>query len=99
MQGFNEELEGGRELNYITQRDNYNGSLLSRIIDAVNTLAKNAGVSSVGKLTPPPPIDAINVQGVQSGGTITTPGEFLHFTLTHNQPVQKGIRYFSEVDT
>lgn len=97
--GLNEQLQGGRELNYITQRDNYAGSLFARVIDAVNTLAKNVAVSAVGKLSPPPPIASINVQGTQSGSTITCPSEILHFTLNHPGAVQKNIRYFSEVDT
>lgn len=98
-QGANEQLEGGRELAYIAQRDVYAGNLFNRIITACNTLAKNAGVSSVGKIPPPPPIDALNVQGTQSGNTITCPGEILHYTIQHNQAIQKGIRYFSEIDT
>jgi len=99
MHGENQELEGGRELNYISQKDAYSGTLLSRIISAVNTLAKNAGVAAVGKVTPPPPIDSINVQGNQVGDTITAPSEILHWTLNHNQAITKGIRYFSEIDT
>jgi hypothetical protein len=99
QQGLNEQLEGGRELNYISQRDAYAGSLFSRIVEAVNTLAKNAGVAAVGKVSPPHPIDSIQVQGTQVGNLVTCPGEILHHTITHNQAVQKGVRYFSEVDT
>lgn len=99
MRGENQELQGGRELNYLNQKDTYLGTILGRIIGAVNTMAKNASVAAVGKLTPPPPVDGINVQGTQVGDTITCPSEILHWTLTHNQEIQKGIRYFSEVDT
>ena len=98
-QGLNQQLQGGRELNYVTQRDNYSGSLFGRIIEAVNTLAKNVGVAAVGKVAPPNPVDAVNVLGAQSGDTVTCPGEILHFTLTHNQAVSKGVQYVSEVDT
>lgn len=98
-QGENQQLTGGRELNYVTQRDNYSGSLFGRIIEAVNTLAKNAGVAAVGKVAPPHPIDSINVQGTQSGSIVTCNGEILHHTIVHNQSVQKGVRYFSEIDT
>ena len=98
-QGENQQLQGGRELSYITMRDTYAGSLFSRIIKSVNSLAKNGGHAAVGKVSPPPPIDSINVKGVQVGNTITAPGELLHFTLTHNAPIQKNIRYFSEWDT
>jgi hypothetical protein len=99
MRGANEELQGGRELSYVTQKDALTGALFSRIMDAINTLAKNAGVAAVGKVSPPPPIDSINVQGIQSGDTVTCPSEILHWTLTHNQEIKKGIRYFSEIDT
>ncbi len=99
MRGENEILVGGRELPYVNIRDPYTGSLFDRIIKAVNTLAKNAGVAAVGKVSPPPKIDAINVQGTLSGSTMTVPSEILHWTLTHNQPVAKNIRYFSEIDT
>jgi hypothetical protein len=97
--GTNEQLEGGRELSYITQRDAYSGSLLSRMIEAVNTLAKNAGVAAVGKVSPPPPIANLNVQGSLSGGTLTAPSEILHWTINHPGAIQKNLRYFSEIDT
>ena len=99
--GLNGQLEGGRELTYITQKDSYTGSLLRRIITSVNNLAKNAAVSSVGKLSPPHPVDGITVQGTMnsSTNTITCPSEHLHFTITHNQAIQKGVQYISEIAT
>lgn len=99
MQGLNGQLEGGRELPYLDMKDSYLGSFLRRTIDAVNQLAQNAGVAAVGKTTPPPKIDSIQVQGTQVKSIITCPSEILHHTLTHNQSVNKGIHYFSEVDT
>jgi hypothetical protein len=99
MQGEHAELQGGRELNFITNKDAYAGSLLTRIISAVNTLAKNAGVAAVGKVSPPPPVNRINVQGTLSGDTVTCPSEVLHWTLDHNQAIAKGVNYFSEIDT
>lgn len=97
--GDNAQLEGGRELNYVTQRDPYAGSLFDRIVKAVNQLAKNAGVAAVGKVSPPPKVDGITVQGALSGSTLTAPSEILHWTLQHNGAIQKNIRYFSEIDT
>jgi hypothetical protein len=101
MNGENEQLEGGRELNYISQRDNYAGSLFTRVIEAVNTLAKNAGVSSVGKISPPPPIASVTVSGsTPSNGIVTVPNsEILHWTIQHSQEVHKGIEYISEIAT
>ena len=92
-------LSGGRELVYVAQRDTYAGSLFSRIIRSVNSLAANIAVAPVGKLSPPEPIGAITVKGVQTGNQIVCPGETLHFTLTHTAPIQKGIQMFSEWDT
>lgn len=99
MRGSNEQLQGGRELNYVSQKDAYAGTLFSRLIEAVNTLAKNAGVAAVGKVAPPPPIDRVNVQGSLVGNILTAPSEILHWTLDHNQAVAKGVNYISEVDT
>lgn len=101
MRGINEQLEGGRELSYVNIRDSYAGSLFGRIIDAVNALAKNAGVAAVGKVAPPPPVDNITVSGpAPNNGVISIPNsEVLHWTIQHNQSVSKGIHYFSEIDT
>lgn len=101
MQGRNQQLEGGQELSQIAQKDFNNGSLLQRIIEAVNTLARNTGSAAVGKLPPPAPVDSIQVQGTQdnSTNTHTCPSEIMHLTLTHNQSVDKHVNYFSEIDT
>lgn len=96
MQGKKAQLDGGQELTVLTQRDFSNGNLLQRIIGAVNDLAKSLGTSAVGKIDPPPPVDSIQVQGVQSGSTITCPSEHLHWTLTHNGEVNKGVQYITE---
>jgi hypothetical protein len=99
MIGKNGKLEGGQELTTITQKDFNNGNLLSRIIDSVNGLAQSLSASAVGKITPPPPIDGIQVQGTQQGNTITCPSENLHWTLTHNGSITKNIQYISEYST
>jgi hypothetical protein len=99
MANTNQVLSGGRELSYVAQKDAYAGTLFQRIISAVNGGFASLGGSAVGKLSPPPPIDNINVQGTQAGSIFTCPSEILHHTLTHNQALQKGVRYFSEIDT
>jgi hypothetical protein len=99
MNGENQNFQGGREINYLAQKDTYLGSFCSRVVDAINQLAVNAGVTAVGKTSPPPKIDSIQVQGTQVGDTVTCPSEILHHTLTHNQSIGKGISYFSEIDT
>jgi len=94
-------LEGGQELTTIAQEDFNKGNLFQRIIDAVNSLATNLGASAVGKVTPPDPVDSIQVKGTfnSTTNTITAPSENLHWVLTHNSQVNKGVNYFSEIDT
>lgn len=101
MQGKNGQLEYGQEMSVISQKDFNQGTILKRIIDAVNSLAQNVGASAVGKLPPPPPINSIQVQGTLNNvtNTITASSEHLHFTLTHNGEVRKGVQYISEVAT
>ena len=99
MANTNQVLSGGRELSYVAQKDAYAGTLFQRIISSVNGGFASLGGSAVGKLSPPPPIDNINVQGSQLNNIFTCPSEILHHTLTHNQALQKGVRYFSEIDT
>ncbi len=100
-QGKNTQLQGGRELPHLSQKDAYLGSILRRIIKAINTTAENVNVASVGKLTAPAPVNDIQVQGTldTATNTLTTPSEHLHWVLTHNSELKKGARYFSEVDT
>jgi hypothetical protein len=99
MQGKHSILDGSQELAVISQQDFNHGSLLKRIIDAVNSLASNVGASAVGKLAPPAPIDSIQVSGTQSGNVITCPSEHLHFTVTHNSELNKGVQYIHELST
>lgn len=99
--GNKAQLSGGRELSYVTQKDALFGSLIQRIITSINTLGANTAVSPTGKLPAPAPIDSITVQGQMDPdtNTLTVPSEHLHWTLTHNPAVQKGIQYLTEIDT
>jgi len=101
MQGKNGDLTGGQELTRILQEDFNYGNLFKRIIDSINSLATNLGATAVGKSAAPTPVDSIQVQGTSSTttNTHTAPSEILHWVITHNQPVQKGVRYFTELDT
>ena len=99
MQGRTSQLDGGQELTIVQRQDFNNGNLLSRIIDAVNSLALNLGASAVGKLQPPPPIQSIQIQGIQSGNVITCPSEILNLTLNHTQELRKGVQYIHEIST
>jgi hypothetical protein len=101
MYGKSAILEGGQELSAITNRDFNNGTLLQRIIDAVNSLALNSGTLAVGKLQPPPPVQSISVAGTLNPATNShiANSEILHWTIGHTQAIQKNIRYFSEIST
>ena len=79
--GNSAELQGGQELSYVTQKDAYAGTLFSRVIQAINSLAKNSGTAAVGKIPSPPPIDSINVSGpAPVNGIITLPSDCLLYT-------------------
>ena len=99
MTGENAILDGGQELSFIAQQSPYLGTLLRKIIGAVNTTAKNASVSAIGNVSPPNPVDAVSVSGALADNAVSVQGEVLHLTLTHNQAVDKGVRYFTEIDT
>ena len=72
---------------------------MQHIVDAVNRLADNTGTSPIGELPPPAPVDSISVKGTLVNNVLTTPGEILHFVHTHNAPINRGIRYLTEIDT
>ena len=93
------QFDGGRELFSVEVRDSMLGSLLGRMGDALNSLARNAGVPVIGKATPPPRVDSISVKGTLNATTniLTAPSEHLHWTLAHNQSVEKNIHYFTEI--
>lgn len=80
-------LSGGRALTRLVQRDPELGTLLQKVINGVNTLADNTASSAVGRLSPPPPINAVNVRMA---------GEYAHVTLDHSGDIQQGVHYFVE---
>ena len=92
-------LEGSQELTAVQSKDFNAGNLFARIIDSVNSLAKNVGAAAVGKLDPPPPVNSIQVQGTQAGNVITCPSEILHLTVAHNGELNKGVQYVHEIST
>ena len=70
------------------QQNASQGSLLQKIITAVNTLADNTASSAVGRLAPPPPINALNVK---------VSGELAHMTIEHSGAIQQNVHYFVEM--
>lgn len=93
------QFDGGRELAIVEQESPLLGSLLRRTFDAINRFSRNSGVGINGEYPAPPPIDSISVAGTLSNNVLTVPGEILHFAHTHNSPLQRGIRYITEIDT
>lgn len=83
-------LDGGEYLAHLINTDVRQGMLFQRIITAVNATAQAAGVAPVGQVSAPTPPDGIQVAAA---------GEMLHVSVTHNAPVNKGIHYFTEIDT
>lgn len=93
------QLDGGRELEIVRQRDPFLGAFLQRIIDSVNRFAKNAGVGAIGPIPAPAPVDNTQVKGTLTSNVLTAPGEILHWVHEHNAPLQRGIQYVTEIAT
>lgn len=83
-------LNGGRFLADLFQKDSLQAAFMQKVISAINKLGITLGANAVGDVTPPPPISNVNVK---------TSGEMMHVTLNHAAPVKRGINYFLEVDT
>ncbi len=93
------QLDLGRFLAHIRMIDPLLGEAVAGLQDAVNRLGSNTTSSPVGELPPPAPIDSISVKGTISNNILTAPGEILHFVHTHNAPINRGIKYITEIDT
>jgi hypothetical protein len=63
---------------------------MQRIQDAVNSLSTSLAADPNGKMTPPPPIDGVNVKAADGA---------VHVTITDHNPIQRGIQYFVEHST
>ena len=81
-------LDGGSLLARIWSKDPDLAQTLQTIIDGVNTTAKNAGVAVSGDIPAPKAPDSVNVK---------VSGEMMHISVNHSGPVERGVRYFSEI--
>lgn len=80
----------GRELEEVRQQNPGLGSLLGRLVRALNTMATSAGLSPIGKSDPPPTVGSVSVKAANG---------LAHVTIADDAPIQKPIEYFIEHDT
>jgi hypothetical protein len=97
MSGGGSQIDGGRELVDLRQREPLWGNLIGRLIDGVNRLAGNLSASPLGELPAPSPVNSTSVAGTLTNNVLTAPGEILHFVHTHNVPLNRGIQYLTEI--
>ena len=83
-------LSGGKELAALNRINPSLGALLSRLIDAHNHVASQAGIDPVSQAAAPPPPQAVDA---------TVTGEQLHLRVTDNNPTNRARTYFSEIHT
>lgn len=72
----------------IQSKDPRHAQVHQDIVDAINRIAANAGVSATGDIAAPKPPDSVSV---------SVGGEQMHVSINHNGPVSRGIRYFTEI--
>jgi hypothetical protein len=83
-------LTGGKMLAQLNKTNPDLGALFSKLIDAHNHVAAQAGVDPVGQAATPPPPQNVNV---------TVTGEQTHIRVTDNNPTNRARTYFTEVHT
>jgi hypothetical protein len=88
MSGVGGQIDGGRELAMLEQKQPFLGSLFRTVINGINTLAKNTATSATGEIAAPKPPDSV---------TVAPMGDNLHVVISHGGSIQRGIRYFTEV--
>lgn len=64
--------------------------LRSYVVPAIQNTARNAGVSTNGKIAAPTSPESISV---------STAGEYMQVTVNHSAPIQKGIQYITHIST
>lgn len=80
-------LDLSKHTQAIQIRDRETAAALRLVEDAINRLGRNSGISPVGDVSPPPPIQQLNVK---------VSGETAHVTLTDNSAINRNIHYFLE---
>lgn len=64
--------------------------LFQQVEEGINNIGDHIAVDPVGKPSPPPAIQGVNVK---------VSGELAHVTIQDNNPIRKGVNYFVEYDT
>lgn len=82
------DFDGGELLTEVENQWPKLGVLLRKFQTATNATARAAGVAPVGQVSPP---------SSPQGLTVATAGEMMHVSIADNTPLQKGVRYFTEV--
>lgn len=94
------QVSGGQFLAAVNLEDSNSGRLFEKLINGVNSLGRTLGADAVGTTQPPPPISGITLQASNPVNNIrTATSEILHWTINHPGSLNKGTRYFSEIDT
>jgi hypothetical protein len=83
-------LTGGKMLAQLNRTSPDLGALFSKLIDAHNHVAAQAGIDPVGQAATPPPPQNVDV---------TVTGEQTHIRVTDNNPTDRARTYFTEVHT
>ena len=83
-------LTGGKQLAQLNRINPNLGSLLTKLIDAHNHVASQAGIDPVGQAVAPPPPQSVDA---------TVTGEMLHLRVTDNNPTNRARTYFTEIHT
>jgi len=83
-------LTGGKMLAQLNKTNPDLGALFSKLIDAHNHVAAQAGLDPVGQAATPPPPQNVDV---------VVTGEQTHIRVTDNNPTNRARTYFTEVHT
>lgn len=74
----------------VNSKDPRHAQIHDILADGINRLALNSGISPTGDVPAPKAPDAVNV---------SVGGEYMHVSISHSGPLQRNIRYFTEVST
>src|SRR5580692_9747945 len=88
--GSGGQINGGQALSQVEQQSPNLGQLLRNMITGINTTAQNAAVSPTGEIAAPKKPDSVS---------IATMGEYVHVSIQHSGSLQRGVNYFTEIDT